>query len=130
MQLSGQPCMLVHFRHSAERRAFMIQDWRSLGLDAVLVVRLLEIIPNRVCFKNDHPIDDFAGTIVSAGQALGERVLSASLIRISELIYNCSENPFACFKDPAIGVLVEVEESGNNLWFKIFYRDLFADSHD
>lgn len=128
-RLIGQPCLLIKFNFSPKWGGFVMWDWFCDRIDAVLLLELLDVIPNRLCLKQDHPNCDFVGRIVSVGQVVGGSVFAASLIKITDNVYGCSKTPFHFLSDSEIYVLVELNGSDQSLCLRIIHGS-FSNCHD
>jgi hypothetical protein len=126
----GEQTLLVSFIYSLETNSHIRIDWSSEGLDAVLLIKLLDVIPSRICFKQHHPNCDFAGRIVSVGRVIGESVFAASLIKISDEVFVCANTPFQSFKDSEIDVLVELKSLEKIICLRIMHFGSCSYHHD
>lgn len=118
----SSPHLRLEYQGSQGASTFLLSDWCSQGLDAVLVLKILNSVPENLSYSPFHPQKEFVGRLISVGKVETASLFTASLIRIAEGIMGCNENPFFSLSGSNLDFVVEDQFQDEKLVIRVFVR--------
>lgn len=125
-----RPHLRVEYWCLQESSLYKLADWSSEGLDAVLVLELIDALPQNLWYSQIHCQSRFSGKLVGVGMVAGSDVFSASLVRMAEGLFVCGQNPFLSLFERGIEVIVEDRQEGQIVVLNVFVQNSISNLHD
>ena len=124
------PHLRLDYQSSQGASTFLFSDWYSQGLDAVVVLEILNSVPEHLFYSPFHPQKEFVGRLVSVGKVETTSLFTASLIRIAKGLLGCYQNPFFALSGSNVDVVVEDLDQVDRLVIRVFVRLPNSSSND
>lgn len=125
-----RPFLRVEYYCYQESTLYKICDWGSKGLEAELLLELLDSLPENLWYSQIHCQSGFSGKLVGVGMVAGSDVFSASLVQMAEGLFACGQNPFFNLFERNIEVVVEDRGDEQVLVLNVFAQNRISNLHD